>query len=125
MSAKPIIDIMAPVSSLDASRPAIETVGLAGYLHVPYKSDVMHWFCKPSLQVRTHHLHLVPVTSALWFDRLAFRDALRADAALAQSYADLKLRLAERFRFDREAYTAAKGPFVDQVLAGNGDRMRS
>lgn len=117
MPAKPVIDIMAPVSSLDASRPAIEAVASAGYLYASYKTDVMHWFCKPSPQHRTHHLHLIPMASALWRERLTFRDALREDSALAQEYADLKLRLADRFRFDREAYTDAKGPFVAQVLA--------
>ena len=117
MPAKPVIDIMASVASLDASRPAIEAVASAGYLYASYKPDLMHWFCKPSPQHRTHHLHLIPMESSLWHERLAFRDALREDSVLAQEYADLKLRLAERFRFDREAYTDAKGPFVARVLA--------
>jgi hypothetical protein len=25
--------------------------------------DSEHWFCKPSLLFRTHHLHLVPIRS--------------------------------------------------------------
>jgi hypothetical protein len=25
-----------------------------------YRADVMHWFCKPSAAVRTHHVHLIP-----------------------------------------------------------------
>ena len=117
MPAKPVIDIMAPVYSLDASRPAIEAVASAGYLYASYKPGLMHWFCKPSPQHRTHHLHLIPMASALWRERLTFRDALREDPVLAKEYADLKLRLAEQFRFDREAYTDAKGPFVARVLA--------
>jgi GrpB-like predicted nucleotidyltransferase (UPF0157 family) len=117
MPAKPVIDIMAPVPSLDASRPAIEAVASAGYFYASYKPDLMHWFCKPSPQHRTHHLHLVPMASPLWRERLAFRDALREDSILAQEYGALKLRLAERFRFDREAYTDAKGPFVARILA--------
>ncbi|MDZ7668327.1 MAG: GrpB family protein [Gammaproteobacteria bacterium] len=117
MPAKPIIDIMAPVCSLDASRPAIEAAASAGYLYAPYKTDVMHWFCKPSPQHRTHHLHLIPKASLLWQQRLYFRDRLRRDPTLAQEYADLKLRLAQQFQFDREAYTEAKGPFVERVLA--------
>ena len=116
MPAKPVIDIMAPVLSLDASRPSIEAVASAGYLYASYKPDVMHWFCKPSPQHRTHHLHLVPMASPLWRERLAFRDALREDSVFAREYADLKLRLAARFHFDREAYTDAKGPFIAKVL---------
>jgi GrpB-like predicted nucleotidyltransferase (UPF0157 family) len=48
---------------------------------------------------------------------LAFRDALRADALLAREYGDLKRSLAEQFREDREAYTEAKGAFIQRVLA--------
>lgn len=117
MPAKPIIDLMAPVHSLDASRPAILAVESAGYCYAPYKADSMHWFCKPSPACRTHHLHLVPLGSATWCERLAFRDALRADAALAREYAELKFALARQCSGDREAYTVAKGPFIARVLA--------
>lgn len=114
--AKPVIDIMAGVASLEASRPAIETLRALEYQHFPYKPDVMHWFCKPSAAFRTHHLHLVPVGSALWKERLLFRDALRADASLAAEYAALKQKLAVTYRFDREGYTEAKSFFVRRVL---------
>jgi GrpB-like predicted nucleotidyltransferase (UPF0157 family) len=117
MLAKPIIDIMVPVADLDAARPAIAAAEGAGYVHYPYRADVMHWFCKPSAALRTHHLHLVPHDSRLWHERLAFRDRLRADGALAAEYAALKIALARRFCHDREAYTDAKGPFVARVLA--------
>lgn len=117
LCAKPVIDIMAPVHSLEASRPALEAARQAGYMYFPYKPDVMHWFCKPSPEFRTHHLHLVPMGSPLWNDRLAFRDALRGNPELAADYATLKTRLAVEFREDREAYTDAKTPFVNRVLA--------
>ena len=117
LPAKPIIDIAAPVHTLAASRPAIAAATGAGYAYWPYKAEVMHWFCKPSPQFRTHHLHLVPAGSPLWRERLAFRDALRASPALAAEYADLKRRLADQYRNDREAYTEAKTPFVQRVLA--------
>lgn len=117
MPAKPVIDIVAPVHSLGASRPAISVLTGAGYAYWPYKPELMHWFCKPSPELRTHHLHLVPVESPLWRERLDFRDALRADPALAAEYAELKRRLAEQHRHDREAYTEAKTPFVQQVLS--------
>ena len=115
--AKPVIDIMAAVQTLPASVPAIEAAARAGYVYYPYHADVMHWFCKPSPSHRTHHLHLVPFDSPLWHQRLAFRDALRADPQLAAEYAQLKLGLAQRFAGDREAYTEAKGPFVARVLS--------
>ena len=117
LPAKPVIDIMAPVKSLDGSRPAITTLVEAGYVYFPYKVDVMHWFCKPSPYYRTHHLHLVPINNPHWLQRLAFRDALLNKPKLATEYADLKYALAERFRLDREAYTESKTTFVDRVLS--------
>jgi|SRR5687767_1262766 len=118
LAAKPVIDIMVPVESLEASRGSIEAAGRAGYIYWPYKADVMHWFCKPSAAHRTHHLHIVPFESPLWFDRLRFRDALRSDSGLAERYAELKLQLAKRYRHDREAYTEGNTDFAAAVLAG-------
>ena len=117
LSAKPVIDIMVPVSSLAEALPAIEALHGLNYVHFPYKRDEMLWFCKPSPEHRTHHLHLVPAGSALWQLRLAFRDALRREPALASAYGHLKARLAAEHPHDREAYTEAKSPFIQAVLA--------
>ena len=116
LAAKPVIDIMAGVTSLEASRAAIGAVAPLGYLYAPYRTEVMHWLCKPDPEVRTHHLHLVPFASALWGERLAFRDRLRADRALALEYEALKRRLAAEHALDREAYTEGKAAFVERVL---------
>ena len=117
LAAKPVIDIMVAVETLDASRPAIGALEALDYVYFPYRPDVEHWFCKPSPAVRTHHLHLVPFGSRVWIETLAFRDYLREHPGVAAEYASLKRSLAERHRFDREAYTDAKGPFVARVLA--------
>ena len=114
--AKPVIDIMAAVETLDVSRPAIPVLVDLGWTYFPYRAEVMHWFCKPSPAFRTHHLHLVPFGSPLWTERLAFRNYLRRDPMTAAEYGRLKRELAERYEFDREAYTDAKGPFVRRVL---------
>lgn len=108
---------MVAVHSLEASRPAIAAVAHLGYLYSPYRADEMHWFCKPSPSLRTHRLHLVPIASPLWAQRLRFRDALRSNAALAAQYAELKLQLAHQFPLDREAYTDGKTPFIRRVLS--------
>lgn len=116
LCAKPVIDVMVGVASLAESAPAKDVLAQARYKYAPYKTDVMHWFCKPSYELRTHHLHLIPFNSELWCQRLAFRDALRADHVLREEYADLKQNLARTFEFDREAYTEAKTPFITRVL---------
>lgn len=116
LAAKPIIDIMAGVESLEVSRPAIAEMAKLGYCYFPYKPDQMHWFCKPSDQVRTHHLHLVPFESKLWQERIEFRNSLRNNNEIAQEYASLKQALSEEHRNDREAYTEAKSRFIASVL---------
>jgi len=117
LCAKPVIDIMAPVHTLEGSRPALDAAATLRYVYFPYRPTVMHWFCKPSPAVRTHHLHLVPVRSPLWVERLTFRDYLRQEPRVAEAYARLKTDLAQQYRHDREGYTEAKGPFVAQALA--------
>lgn len=114
--AKPVIDLMAPVHSLQQALPALAALTTLGYLHAPYRADEMHWFCKPSPAMRTHHLHLVPLHGPRWRQTLAFRDALRHQAGLADRYADLKRRLAAAHPDDREAYTAGKAPFIEAAL---------
>ena len=116
LQAKPIIDIMAPVQDLASSIRAIEAAQAIGYCYYPYKPEQMHWFCKPSPALRTHHLHLVPWQSRLWQERIAFRDALRMSPSLAREYGNLKLSLAAQHRLDRETYTQAKSLFVAKVL---------
>lgn len=122
LTAKPVIDIMAGVHDLPTSMPARDALVALDYMYFPYRPDVMHWFCKPSPAHRTHHLHLVPLDSPLWRERLAFRDHLRASSSAATAYAGLKTELAERYRFDREAYTDAKGVFIRSIL--NAHRAR-
>lgn len=116
LAAKPIIDIMAGVTSLEESLPARAILADADYHYAPYRSDVMHWFCKPGPAKRTHHLHLVPHESELWKERVAFRDRLRERPDVAQEYAELKRRLARAHRFDRDAYTNGKTAFIAAVL---------
>jgi GrpB-like predicted nucleotidyltransferase (UPF0157 family) len=112
---------MAAVNDLETSRPALAKLREMGYCYAPYRGDVMHWLCKPSPESRTHHLHLVPFKSPLWFERLAFRDLLATNRVVANEYAALKRHLAVVHRDDRERYTEAKGPFIESALrGGNG-----
>jgi GrpB-like predicted nucleotidyltransferase (UPF0157 family) len=114
--AKPVIDIMFSVKSLEESRPAIDVLVRNGYEYYPYKEDVMHWFCKPSDAFRTHHLHLIPFESPLWYERIKFRDLLRSNPEIANEYSALKQELAARYKEDREIYTDKKWPFIQYVL---------
>ena len=116
MKAKPVIDIMFGVKSLQGSLPAIDLLVSNGYQYWPYKKEVMHWFCKPSDSYRTHHLHLIPYQSPLWGERIKFRDILRSNTDIAKDYERLKETLAVKYKDDREAYTREKWPFIREVL---------
>ena len=116
MLAKPVIDIMFGVKSLEESKPAIKVLQESGYEYWPYKTEVMHWFCKPSDAFRTHHLHLIPFDSPLWKERIKFRDTLRSNGGVAAKYAVLKKKLAIKYKEDREAYTQEKWPFIKKVV---------
>jgi GrpB-like predicted nucleotidyltransferase (UPF0157 family) len=119
LSAKPIIDMMAGVRDLGEAREAYEPLRALSYVSTPHRPGIAHHFSKPSARMSeiTHALHLTEPGSDLWRERLAFRDALREDAALSSDYEKLKLRLAQEHPGDLGAYTAGKREFVGRVLA--------
>ena len=119
LAAKPIVDLMASVTDLDT---AMGPLTADGWHHVPPELDRRPWrrfHVKPDAAGlrREAHLHLLPAGHPRWHDQLAFRDALRDDAALARRYEALKRRLSDRHGDDREAYTEAKAEFVANALA--------
>ncbi|MEA2507997.1 MAG: hypothetical protein QOG21_79 [Actinomycetota bacterium] len=117
LAAKPIIDIMVGVVDREEARGAFAHLAGLGYLYAPYRTDTMHWFCKPSVAVRTHHLYLMEKDHPEWQAHIAFRDHLRRHPETARSYEQLKWELAKRLRNDREAYTLAKTAFVAEVVS--------
>jgi GrpB-like predicted nucleotidyltransferase (UPF0157 family) len=122
VSAKPIVDMVAGVRDLDEARAAYGPLEAAGYVSEPHRSEIAHHFAKPALELdaRRLNLHLTEPSSSLWRERLAFRDALRADPALAAEYEALKLRLAHQHPGDVRTYTDGKRGFVHRVLVAAG-----
>ena len=121
LAAKPILDLMAGVRDLEESRAAFAPLGALGYEADPHRPGIAHHFVKRSSDgATTHGLHLTEPESDLWRERLAFRDALRADPALAAEYEGLKRRLAGEHAEDAHAYVTGKRAFVADVLARFG-----
>ena len=97
LAAKPIIDMMAPVRSLEDAAAAIVVVTALGYRNGVHRPEEAHYFFKPETDnwwERTHQLHLTEPTSLLWRRRVAFRDALRHRADYRSRYEQLKRELA-------------------------------
>lgn len=127
LDSKPVIDIIALVDDLAdgvAAVPALEAVGYSFWRDNPDNATLFLVKGLPPAPQRTHHLHIYADSVEL-ARHLTFRDALRADSNLRDTYAALKRDLATRFRHDREAYTDAKTEFIDAVVAGDGGPARS
>ena len=129
LAAKPVIDIMVGVKSLDDSPILVERLVGIGYEYVPEFERVLpfrRYFRKMREGRRTHQIHLVERSNTEWWDRhLLFRDYLRADPEIAGEYAHLKYELSDRFGEDRVAYTDAKTHFISEVVRRAQENERS
>jgi GrpB-like predicted nucleotidyltransferase (UPF0157 family) len=120
LSAKPIIDILIAVRSLaDAQTSFVEALRKLDYVYWAEnpKKDRM-FFVKgmpPFGSRRSHHVHVTETHGEMW-QRLAFRNYLRAHPGEAEIYEQLKRRLATEHQTDREAYTDAKSAYIESVM---------
>jgi GrpB-like predicted nucleotidyltransferase (UPF0157 family) len=120
LAAKPIIDLQAPVQDLAAAEPVAPVLAPHDWHYVHPDLDqrpFRRFFVKVVDGRRAAHLHLMTASGVRWNQQLAFRDALRTRPELIRAYSQLKHDLAARHPDDREAYTARKRQFVDEVLA--------
>ena len=123
LAAKPIVDMLLEVRSMEAVAQHIAPIlkregyeffwrdrerGLPGIAYA--------WFIKrDAAGRRTHHIHCLEPGSAEW-ERLLFRDYLRAHPAAARSYGELKQRMAAEHPGDRVAYAKAKTDFIAAAM---------
>lgn len=121
LSAKPIIDIQIAVDSLDAIKQQaiklLKTIDYEFWYDNPDKERL--FFVKgmpPFGEKRTHHVHIVELSSKHWQGKNFFRDYLIAHPETAQEYEKLKRQLAQQYKYDREMYTEAKTDFINAVL---------
>jgi GrpB-like predicted nucleotidyltransferase (UPF0157 family) len=119
LSAKPIVDILVEVASLNATKmkivPILEAQGY-DYFWRPSWGDstppFYAWFIKrDKCGRRTHHIHMIEADFEHW-QRLLFRDYLIEHPHIAKEYGELKERLSEAHHADRVAYTEAKTDFI-------------
>jgi GrpB-like predicted nucleotidyltransferase (UPF0157 family) len=115
MEAKPLIDMMAAVESLEDARGLVPALERMGYEH---RGDGgvrgRIFLAKGPRSRRTHHLSLAEPTSDHWQKSLLFRDHLWAHPEVAEEYRNLKRELARKFPEDRDSYTAGKDSFIER-----------
>jgi GrpB-like predicted nucleotidyltransferase (UPF0157 family) len=112
--AKPIIDIMAGVDDMKDCR-IVSSLEKIGYIFQPDAGEPDRLFFRKGA-TRTHHLHVVNIHSWTYSRHLIFRDYLLTHPSICVQYGELKRASAEKYRFDRTAYTNSKTEFIDSVL---------
>ena len=123
LSAKPIIDMLIEVPSLQVVptriAPILTELGYEYFWRAAWYDANLPaycWFIKRDSQgKRTHHLHFIETDSAEW-DRLLFRDYLRQHPDAAKAYEAIKREAIARFGDDRIAYAEAKSAFIDNIM---------
>lgn len=113
LAAKPVIDILPVVQSLEQADACTQQLAALGYqargeLGIPGRR-----FFPKGGDLRTHHIHLFQAGNAYQILRhLAFRDYLRAHPQVCAQYGQLKSRLAQQFPNDIDGYCDGKDSFV-------------
>ncbi len=122
LAAKPVVDIMPGLRSLDDSPHIVGPLQKLGYQYFPEHETEMperRYFALPAGDKhrvrRLFHIHAVETTTEFWRRHLAFRDYLRAHPDVAGEYAALKRRLAAEYGSDRVGYTEAKTKFITRI----------
>ncbi|UKS57263.1 GrpB family protein [Exiguobacterium acetylicum] len=115
LAAKPIIDILPVVNSLDEIEQFNESMEALGYeAKGEFGMPGRRYFRKGGDE-RTHHIHLYAVGNPEIERHLVFRDYLRAHPEEANAYGTLKEQLAATYPYDIEAYIAGKDAFVKEL----------
>jgi GrpB-like predicted nucleotidyltransferase (UPF0157 family) len=119
LAGKPVLDLAIAVrgeAEADACIAPLEAIGYA-YRSVHGGDPRRRYYVRDDGSRRVAQIHLYILPAPAWNEKLAFRDALRADPALARAYEAAKWRVAEEVGWDKRAYAEAKDPFVERVLA--------
>jgi GrpB-like predicted nucleotidyltransferase (UPF0157 family) len=119
LAAKPVIDMLVAVDSIESAEQYAAVLLQNGY----EPGDPRYRAQWPERVVvirreggaRVCHVHLMLRRHTVWTRLIAFRDHLRNHPDVAREYAELKRSLAGTLSHDRHAYMAAKGDFIGRI----------
>ena len=108
--AKPIIDMLVEVSSIDRVDDRNSQMQSLGYECMgEFGISARRFFRKDNAAgIRTYHIHTFEVDSAQVKRHLAFRDYLNTHPEAAQQYSKLKQELAKQYPTDIQGYMDGK-----------------
>lgn len=117
LAAKPIVDVLAEVTEIEAVDRRRSAFGDGGYrwfgeYGIPGRRFLIRGF-DPD---RSHHVHVFAAGHERVRDHLEFRDYLIAHPGEAAAYGRLKIDLARRHPDDIDAYTAGKAAFIRESV---------
>ena len=116
LAAKPVIDIMPTVRSIEAIDRFDASFEVLGYECMGEFGIPGRRYYRKGGEERTHQVHIFGRNTVRDIERhLAFRDYLRAHPATAHRYGELKKSLARRFPDDIEGYCDGKEVFMQEL----------
>lgn len=118
LAAKPIIDIMVAVRSLEKVDAAADAFSALGYEFLGEFGIAGRRYLRKGGDERTHQIHIFQADDWNNIGRhLAFRQYLSTHEREREEYAKLKMELAQQFPYDIEGYCDGKEAFVRAVEA--------
>ncbi len=115
-AAKPIIDIMAVVKSLEKADDAAEGFLKIGYEYLGEFGIAGRRYLRKGGDERTHQIHIFQADDWNNIGRhLAFRDYMRTHEKERDEYAKIKIALAQKFPYDIDGYCDGKETFVREM----------
>ncbi|WP_018759175.1 GrpB family protein [Paenibacillus terrigena] len=119
LSAKPTIDILVEIPKENGvSNLVISKMTQNNYIHMKEQKNHLMFikgYSPTGLEKKSFHIHMGTKDLNFLWDRVYFRDYLRANPTVAKQYEDLKFKLAEIYKYDREAYTENKTEFIREI----------
>jgi GrpB-like predicted nucleotidyltransferase (UPF0157 family) len=119
LKAKPTVDILLEVPDNIDKNEIIEKLTSLDYqytlkLENPAPHMIfMKGYTTKGFKGQAYHIH---VRYKGDWDELYFRDYLKLNPAIAQKYEKLKIRLANEYRNNRDAYTDEKTDFIKRIM---------
>ena len=116
LAAKPIIDIMVAVRSLERVDMAAEKFADIGYEYLGEFGIAGRRYLRKGGDERTHQIHIFQADDWNNIGRhLAFRDYMRTHEKERDEYAKIKKDLAQKFPYDIDGYCKGKENFVREM----------
>ncbi|CAH0232027.1 hypothetical protein SRABI96_02702 [Peribacillus sp. Bi96] len=113
--AKPVIDILAVVRSIERVVGFNQKMEQIGYEARGENGIAGRRFFSKGGNERTHHIHMFQKGHEEIARHLAFRDYMLAHSYEAQRYSQLKQRLAAQFPNDINGYVNGKNDFIKEM----------